>query len=249
MPLALDSHTAAALAVGAAAGAALAALAAWAAAPRRAAFSWGAAPGPHGGRITLAGCGPGDPRLLTLAAHAALADADVVISDLIAPPALRALAPARATFFIADKVPGNADSAQASVNAWALEALRRGANVVRLKAGDPFLYGRGGEEVVFFARHGYTAAVIPGVCTATAAPLLAGIPVTHRGSANQVLVSTGQGRGGSLPPLSPFVEGRTLVLLMAVARIPRLAVDLADYVRAAREGVRARARIGVRGSS
>ncbi len=71
--------------------------------------------------------------------------------------------------------------------------------------------------------------MIPGVCAALAAPVIAGIPVTHRGAANQVLISTGQGRGGSLPTLSPYVEGRTLVLLMAVGRIPRLASDLADY--------------------
>ena len=143
------------------------------------------------------------------------------------PPTLPPSLPS--SFKIAEKIPGNADSAQESVNAWGLEALQRGKNVVRLKVGDPFLYGRGGEEALFYLKHGYTADVIPGVCAALAAPAIAGIPVTHRGAANQVLISTGQGRGGTLPQLSPYVEGRTLVLLMAVGRIPHLAADLHDY--------------------
>lgn len=178
--------------------------------------------------ITLAGGGPGSAGLLTLAAYAALQRADVVISDLIAPPELRAVAPAHAEFYVADKVPGNADSAQSSVNGLGLDALRRGKRVVRLKVGDPYLYGRGGEEVEFYRAAGYEPRVIPGVCTALAAPAAAGIPVTHRGAANQVLFSTGQGRGGSFPDLPPYSSSRTLVLLMAVGRIPLLYGDLCE---------------------
>ena len=184
--------------------------------------------GAGGASITLAGGGPGSLELLTLAAYQALQCADVVISDLIAPPALRAAAPAHAEFHVADKVPGNADSAQSSVNGLGLAALQRGKRVVRLKVGDPYLYGRGGEEVAFYRAHGFEPRVIPGVCTALAAPCAAGIPVTHRGAANQVLLSTGQGRGGSFPDLPPFDATRTLVLLMAVGRIPLLRADLCE---------------------
>jgi len=179
-----------------------------------------------GATITLAGGGPGSPDLLTLAAFAALKNADVVISDLIAPVELRAVAPPHAEFYVAEKVPGKADSAQSSVNGIGLEALRRGKHVVRLKVGDPYLYGRGGEEVEFYRAAGFEPKVIPGVCTALAAPAAAGIPVTHRGAANQVLFSTGQGRGGEFPDLPPFSSSRTLVLLMAVGRIPVLFQDL-----------------------
>ena len=187
-----------------------------------------AAAAPAGPSITLAGGGPGSPSLLTLAAYLALQRADVVISDLIAPPALRAVAPRHAEFHVADKVPGNADSAQASVNALGLAALRRGLRVVRLKVGDPYLYGRCGEEVAYYRAHGFEPRVIAGVCTALAAPAAAGIPVTHRGAADQVLLSTGQGRGGSFPDLPPFAPKRTLVLLMAVKRIPLLRQDLCE---------------------
>jgi uroporphyrin-III C-methyltransferase len=114
------------------------------------------------------------------------------------------------------------------VNGLGLAALQRGKRVVRLKVGDPYLYGRGGEEVAFYRAHGFEPRVIPGVCTALAAPCAAGIPVTHRGAANQVLLSTGQGRGGSFPDLPPFDATRTLVLLMAVGRIPLLRADLCE---------------------
>ena len=181
-----------------------------------------------GPSITLVGGGPGAPDLITLAGLSALRSADVVITDLIAAKELRALAPAGCVFHVADKVPGNADSAQASVNAIGLAALREGKRVVRLKVGDPFLYGRGGEECEFFRAHGFEARVVPGVSAALAAPICAGIPITHRGAANQVIISTGQGRGGAFPDLPPFEPSRTLVLLMGVARAGKLRADLCD---------------------
>jgi uroporphyrin-III C-methyltransferase len=177
-------------------------------------------------RVTLVGAGPGSPDLLTLAAHNALRAADVVICDKIASPALKALVPPHAEYREADKIPGKADAAQDEVNAWGVEALRAGKRVVRLKVGDPYLYGRGGEEVLFYRRHGFTAAVLPGVTSALVAPLAAGIPVTHRGYANQLLITTGQGRGGSVPDLPPYDSNRTLVMLMGVGRIPTLREDL-----------------------
>lgn len=182
----------------------------------------------NGARISLVGAGPGSPDLLTVAAYHALASADVVICDRIAPSALRAIARPAALFLVADKLPGRADVAQAELNAWGIDALQRGRNVVRLKAGDPYLYGRGGEEFEFYAGHGFLPDVIPGVCSALSAPLSAGIPVTHRGCASQVLISTGHGRDGALPELPPFHASRTLVLLMAVSRMRTLREQLGE---------------------
>lgn len=176
--------------------------------------------------ITLVGGGPGSPDLITLAGLSALRSADVVITDLIAAKELRALAPSGCVFHVAEKTPGNADSAQADVNAIGLAALNAGKRVVRLKVGDPFLYGRGGEECAFYAAHGFRARVVPGVSAALAAPICAGIPVTHRGAANQLIISTGQGRGGAFPDLPRWEPSRTLVLLMAVGRAGKLQSDL-----------------------
>lgn len=178
------------------------------------------------GRIILAGCGPGSPELLTIAALRALATADVVISDRIASPELHGLIRPGAELKIAEKIPGNADTAQAELNAWGIDALRAGKTVVRLKAGDPYLYGRAGEEVAFYTSHGFAPHVIPGISSSLLAPLVAGIPVTHRGAANSVLITTGMGRGGSHPALPPYDRDRTLVMLMAVGRIPTLFADL-----------------------
>ena len=234
------SHLFAAFAAGALLSAALAALLAWAARSTLASspagkiaalIHQGSAPTitiSGGARISLVGVGPGASDLLTLAAARALALADVVITDRIASPELRALIPSHAEIRVSDKMPGkgNADAAQDDINEWGVGALRAGRRVVRLKVGDPFLFGRGGEEVLFYRSHGFEPEVIPGVSSALAGPLAAGIPVTHRGAASSLLIATGVGRGGALPPLPPYDPTRTLVLLMAVGRLPTLAADL-----------------------
>ena len=178
-------------------------------------------------QLTLVGAGPGSPDLLTVAGYHALSIADVVLCDRIASPALRALARPDAQYVVAPRAaPGSSEAAQAALNAAGLEALRRGARVVRLKAGDPYVFGRGGEEVAFYAAHGFAADVIPGVSSALAGPAAAGVPVTHRGTANQVLISTGHGAAGALPDLPPYAPLRTLVLLMAVGRLRALQAQL-----------------------
>lgn len=127
---------------------------------------------------------------------------------------------------VARKVPGRADEAQDELNTWCIDALREGKTVARLKIGDPFLFGRGGEEVLFFRQHGYECTVVPGVSSSLSAPLMAGIPPTHRGVADQVLIVTGQGRGGSTPELPPYSANRTTVFLMAIGRLPALTAAL-----------------------
>lgn len=176
------------------------------------------------GSITLVGAGPGDPDLLTMAALRAIKEADLVLADKIVPEQVIALV--KCELKIARKFPGNADAAQEEFNAMALKALKQGKNVVRLKQGDPFLFGRGGEEVLFFRQHGYTPRVIPGLSSAVAAPLLSGIPLTHRSVASQFLVTTGTGAKNSAAPLPTYDPHRTDVFLMAIHRLEPLTQDL-----------------------
>jgi len=174
------------------------------------------------GRIILAGSGPGNPDLLTRAAHKAILSADLILADKLVPAPILDLVPRRATVHIARKFPGNADRAQEELLEWGLEGLKAGKVVVRIKQGDPYIYGRGGEEYDFFRSHGFIPTVLPGITSALSAPLFAAIPATHRGVADQVLICTGTGRKGA--PLDPpeFVASRTIVLLMSLHRLQAL---------------------------
>ena len=176
------------------------------------------------GSIALVGSGTGDPDLLTLAAHKAIKEADLVLSDKIVPAEVVALV--QCELKIARKFPGNADAAQIEFNEMALKAIKQGKKVVRLKQGDPYLFGRGGEEVLFFRKHGIVPHVIPGISSTVAAGLLAGIPLTHRGVASQFLVTTGTGASNSSAPLPTFDKHRTDVFLMAIHRLEALTKDL-----------------------
>ncbi|KAJ3085645.1 hypothetical protein HDU96_005318, partial [Phlyctochytrium bullatum] len=172
----------------------------------------------------LVGGGPGDPGLLTVKAANLLATADVVVSDQLIAEGILDMIPdrKRRLVFVERKVKGRSDVAQADANELCLRELRKGKTVVRLKGGDPFLFGRGGEEVLFLREHGFEAVVVPGVSSCIAAPATAGIPVTHRGAADQLLVLSGRGEGGSFPQVPPHAEKRTTVVLMPVARLAAL---------------------------
>lgn len=178
------------------------------------------------GHIILAGSGPGNPDLLTRAAHKAILSADLILADKLVPSPILDLVPRRATVHIARKFPGNADKAQEELLELGLEGLKAGKVVVRIKQGDPYIFGRGGEEYDFFRSHGYTPTVLPGITSALSAPLFAAIPTTHRGVADQVLICTGTGRKGA--PLDPpeYVPSRTVVLLMALHRLSPLIESL-----------------------
>ncbi|KAF8844242.1 hypothetical protein BDN67DRAFT_944103 [Paxillus ammoniavirescens] len=178
------------------------------------------APSQRKGRILLVGSGPGHPSLLTLATHNALTKhADLVLSDKLVPAAVLELVPPHVEVRIARKFPGNADGAQAEMMEAAVEAAHRGLTVVRLKQGDPIVYGRAGEEILYFRSHGFPPVVIPGISSALAAPTFAGIPVTHRGVADSFVVCTGVGRQGRAVRLPGYERGRTLLVLMGVARL------------------------------
>ena len=127
---------------------------------------------------------------------------------------------------IANKRPGCAEEAQEEIYAWTKEALLQGKNVVRLKIGDPFLFGRGGEEIIEFRKYGVEASVVPGISSSYAAPLVAGIPLTHRGLSSQVIISTGYGQDGKAVDIPEYHHDRTVVLLMAVGRIGDIAAEM-----------------------
>ncbi|KAH7911629.1 uroporphyrin-III C-methyltransferase [Hygrophoropsis aurantiaca] len=175
------------------------------------------------GQILLVGSGPGHPSLLTIATHTALTKrADLVLSDKLVPAAVLDIIPPNVEVRIARKFPGNADYGQAEMMEAAVEAAKRGLTVVRLKQGDPVVYGRASEEVIFFREHGFPPIVIPGVSSALAAPTFAGIPVTQRGVAESFVVCTGVGRKGKAVRLPGYERGRTLLVLMGVARLAQV---------------------------
>ncbi|OMJ27001.1 Uroporphyrinogen-III C-methyltransferase [Smittium culicis] len=170
------------------------------------------------GQMYLVGAGLGEPDLLTVRAYNLLQKADLVLADKLIPEAVLSLV-TNAEIFIARKFPGVADMAQQELFTRGLEALNNGKLVVRLKQGDPFVYGRGGEEILFFESHGYKCEVIPGLSSAISGPGFNRIPLTHRGVADQVLIMSGNNRFGQLPDVPPYLTSRTLVFLMAVKKL------------------------------
>ncbi|QKX63941.1 uncharacterized protein TRUGW13939_11113 [Talaromyces rugulosus] len=181
---------------------------------------------PGKGKIVLAGSGPGHPDLLTRATHNAIRDADIILADKLVPAPVLGLIPRRTEVHIARKFPGNADQAQEEFLQMGLKALWEGKHVLRLKQGDPYLYGRGAEEFDFFRNEGYTPLVLPGITSALSAPLFADIPATHRGVSDQVLVCTGTGRKGAAPEPPTYVPTQTVVFLMALHRLSALVDSL-----------------------
>ena len=183
------------------------------------------------GRIILAGSGPGHPDLLTRATHKAILTADVILADKLVPSGVLDLIPRRTPVHIARKFPGNAEKAQEELLELGLAGLKAGKTVLRLKQGDPYIYGRGGEEFDYFRKEGFgdVISVLPGITSALSAPLFAGIPATQRAVSDQVLICTGTGRKGK-PTVPPeYVSTRTVVFLMALHRINALVDDLTTW--------------------
>jgi uroporphyrin-III C-methyltransferase len=172
------------------------------------------------GRVILVGAGPGDPKLITVRGAEALADADVIVFDRLAAPALLDLAPEGAERVYVGKEPGRTAMTQEAISALLVDRALAGATVVRLKGGDPFVFGRGGEELLTCARAGVPVEVVPGITSAFAAPAAIGVPVTHRDVARSVAVvtaSTAPGDGMEVESVATATD--TLVLLMAAGRL------------------------------
>jgi uroporphyrin-III C-methyltransferase len=188
--------------------------------------------GARRGTVYLVGAGPGDPGLLTLRGAEVLGHADVVVFDRLASPTLLDLAPESAELIYAGKEPGRSAMPQREIDALLVERASAGSVVVRLKGGDPFVFGRGGEEVLACAVAGIPFEVVPGVSSAIAAPAAAGIPVTHRGLAQSFGVVTGSTAHGDdvdLQRVATAVD--TLVVLMAAGRLAETCGDLVDAGR------------------
>jgi uroporphyrin-III C-methyltransferase/precorrin-2 dehydrogenase/sirohydrochlorin ferrochelatase len=179
------------------------------------------------GLVSLVGAGPGDPELLTRRAVRRLAEADLVLYDALVSPAVVALARNAQQIFVGRRR-GSATMGQEAIIRTLIRAARRGRRVVRLKGGDPFVFGRGGEEALALRAAGVAFEVVPGVSAAFAAPAAAGIPVTHRGISGAVLVTTGHdverfaGVTGSIAP-----GAATLVVLMGTTHRAAIADALA----------------------
>lgn len=178
------------------------------------------------GKIILAGSGPGHPDLLTRATYHAVQSADIILADKLVPEPVMNLIPRRTEVHISRKFPGNADQAQEEFLQLGLAALRSGRQVLRLKQGDPYLYGRGAEEFEFFRKEGSIPIVLPGITSALSASLFAEIPATHRGTTDQVLICTGTGRKGAAPESPTYVPTQTVVFLMALNRLSLLVESL-----------------------
>jgi uroporphyrin-III C-methyltransferase/precorrin-2 dehydrogenase/sirohydrochlorin ferrochelatase len=183
------------------------------------------------GQVTLVGAGPGDPELLTLKALRALQDADVILHDRLVSDAVLDLARRDATRISVGKAAGGIGSTQAQINQLLIEHAAAGKRVVRLKGGDPFIFGRGGEELEALAQAQINFSVVPGVTAAAGCAAYAGIPLTHRDYAHSVTFVTGHAdKDGKEPDWRALAQpGMTAVFYMGLARIDHIVAKLIEH--------------------
>jgi uroporphyrin-III C-methyltransferase / precorrin-2 dehydrogenase / sirohydrochlorin ferrochelatase len=197
------------------------------AAAQRIAATLSRSSGPMPGRVALIGAGPGDPGLLTVRAREMLADADYVLHDALVSPETLALCGPSAQLEDVGKRGGRASVRQEAINDRLIELARQGHVVVRLKGGDPFVFGRGGEELRALVVAGVDALVVPGVSAAIAAPAAAGIPLTMRGVSSSLAVTTAEGDASPERIARLAAAADTLVVLMAHATLSELTSEIA----------------------
>jgi uroporphyrin-III C-methyltransferase / precorrin-2 dehydrogenase / sirohydrochlorin ferrochelatase len=179
------------------------------------------------GRVALVGGGPGAEDLITVRGRALLAAAEVVVADRLGPRGLLSSLSQDVEVIEVGKTPGNHPVPQERINEILVHHAKLGRNVVRLKGGDPFVLGRGGEEALHCAAHGVPVEVVPGVTSAVSVPAAAGIPVTHRGvTASFVVASAHEGPESVLRAAADAAPDATLVLLMGVTRLAETAAGL-----------------------
>ncbi len=187
----------------------------------------------NSGTVSLVGAGPGDPGLLTLRAAAALQRADVLLYDALASDAVVAMVPASCECIFVGKRGANHAMPQSEIEALMMRKARQGKTVVRLKGGDPFVFGRGGEEAQTLREAGIPFEIVPGITSAIAAPAYAGIPVTHREFNTAFTVLTGHedpAKSSSTIDWAKLADPhRTLVLLMAMGNLDTIAHTLVDH--------------------
>ena len=182
------------------------------------------------GSVWLAGAGPGGPGLLTLLAYHALAKADVIVHDALVSPAILALAPPAVERLPAGKRGGRPSPRQADITIRLIELARAGRRVLRLKGGDPFMFGRGGEEAAALFAAGIPFRIVPGISAGLGGLAYAGLPLTHRDTNHAVLFLTGHDGTGAVPPAIDWpavaAAAPVLVLFMAVKHLPAIAARL-----------------------
>jgi len=189
-----------------------------------------AAAPPAAGEVALVGAGPGDPELLTLKALRALQDADVILYDRLVSAAVLDLARRDAERTCVGKAPGRLGCTQEEINALLIELARQGKRVVRLKGGDPFVFGRGGEELQALAAAQINFSVVPGITAAVGAAAYAGIPLTHRDHADSASFVTGHHPGGPEPDWHALGKpGTTAVFYMGLSRLEDIAAKLLEH--------------------
>ena len=183
------------------------------------------------GNVILVGAGPGDPGLLTQKGRWALSQAETVVYDRLVSPAILALIPENAEKINVGKEAGHHPVPQDQINQILLDKALEGKRVVRLKGGDPFLFGRGGEELELLEAHGVPFQVVPGVTSALAAPAYAGIPVTHRDCCSSLHIITGHAKAGATTHIDYDAlrrTGGTLVFLMGLSALESICQGLLD---------------------
>jgi uroporphyrin-III C-methyltransferase len=181
------------------------------------------------GKVYLVGAGPGAPDLLTLRAYHLLTACDVVVYDYLIDLDVLRFAPARAERIYVGKIGGGRHTSQSEINELLVQFARSGKQVVRLKGGDPFLFGRGGEEALALQAAGVPFEVVPGVSSALAVPAYAGIPLTHRDASSSIAIFTGTSAGNESlngKALMELSRADTIVILMGVRQLREIAEKL-----------------------
>jgi uroporphyrin-III C-methyltransferase len=193
------------------------------------------------GTVWLAGAGPGGPGLVTLLAYHALGQADVIVHDALVSPDLLALAPPGTTRIFAGKRGGKPSPRQADISLQLIDLAREGRRVLRLKGGDPFMFGRGGEEAGALAAAGIRFRIVPGISAGLGGLAYAGVPITHRDTNHSVIFLTGHDESGAVPSAIDWPAiaraAPVIVMYMAVKHLAPICTSLLAAGRDAAEAL------------